>query len=323
MRRRWILPVVVATAAASTGLAVSPVLATEQPTARSSTGELVQQLRKLLPDDHQARRASAGLDADPTALSVIDPDDYECSQDTPFYNWISAQTAGWTTEQLLGAQTILEYDVADLDAAFFPEPRAARFFGADGEYTRRLLKDFGRLRGFWDIPSSDIELVPVHGGDAILDIARSARAIEAGLGLSPEDAAAAATMLKQLADQDVYQHGDLPLFTVNAFAVLGQRMVADVPPTKVSEFPRCRDDHLLPHLPWRPSPSRWPRRPRLGTHTTLTPLLPGARPVACGFRAGRTDGAHRTAPTAATTSPNSLSPASPIRSGTATSSTRV
>jgi hypothetical protein len=87
------------------------------------------------------------------------------------------------------------------------------------------------LQRFWDVPSKDIELVPMHG-DAILDTSRSARAIQAALGLSPEDAAAAAAMLKELADQDVYQHGALPLFTANAFALF--YLPGEVPPPGTS-----------------------------------------------------------------------------------------
>jgi len=213
--RKWIVPVVATAALVTAGLVVPPALAGE-PDARGR--ELVAQLRERLPDDLRERRAAAGLSDPPAALSVIDPDQYECSEDTPFRNWLTGQLAPMTPEQVEGARTILEFDVATLDAVFFPQPERQRFFGADGEHTNRLRRTFRNLQGFWDVPSRDIELVPIHG-DVVLDTARSARALQAGLGLTPEQAATTAAELKELADQDVYQHGELPLFTANAFAV--------------------------------------------------------------------------------------------------------
>ncbi|MEU7588305.1 hypothetical protein AB0A95_18675 [Micromonospora sp. NPDC049230] len=201
MRRRWIFPIVLVTVLATAGVGTTSALASS--TTRDH--ELVARLQKLLPDDHRLR-------PELRYPFAIDPGDYECVEDGPMSQWKNSLTAGMTPDQLAGFSTLLSYNVWESDALYFPQPERQRYFGRHGEYTSQMRAEWADLKKFWDVRSDAVQMVPVHG-DVILDQARSARAIRAGLGLSPRDAAEAAVMLKELADQDVYQHGELPLFT--------------------------------------------------------------------------------------------------------------
>jgi hypothetical protein len=184
---------------------------------------LYDRIEALLPADAGARAAALrdrldlrdGNTAD-VIDAVIDPNDYVC-KDTEVAQWIDQQTAGFDDTDLLALTLILLFDPVDYDALLFPEPAAQRHFGVDGRYTDRLQRTFRGLKGFWDIHSSDIELVPVHGR-TILDTTRTARVLKVELGLDDATAATLAEGLKELADQDKFDHGDFPLFTFNAFA---------------------------------------------------------------------------------------------------------
>ena len=215
MRKLLALPLAAA-------LAVVGLAAPAQAAPADRQHRLIETLQNLLPADHQERMAALerklGVDDDlsDVARSVIDPSAYECAP-TELSNWLNASIAGWSQDDLIGALIILIYDPVTYDALFFPEPAQDRFFGTDGEYTNSLQRTFRGLRGFWDIDSSDIELVPAHG-DTLLDTARVARAVQASMGLTPEQAQEAAAAIRDLADQDVYDHGNAPIFTFNAFA---------------------------------------------------------------------------------------------------------
>jgi len=215
MRKLLALPLVAA-------LAVLGLSAPAQAAPPDRQHQLIETLQDLLPADHQQRMAALesrlGVDDDlsDVARSVIDPSAYECGP-TELIDWLTASIAGWSDDDLLGALVILTYDPVTYDALFFPEPAAQRFFGADGEYTTSQQRTFRGLRGFWDIDSSDIELVPAHGS-TLLDTTRVARAVQASMGLTPEQAQGVAEAIRELADQDVYDHGNAPIFTFNAFA---------------------------------------------------------------------------------------------------------
>jgi hypothetical protein len=221
-------------AAATSALALSMIAAPAAQAAPASTGgnltqaqsrALYEKITSLLPAGAQSQVAALGdrlgLTEDSTAQdvinAVIDPADYKCT-DTPATEYVQSLTAGLTQDDLLDLAIILIYDPVDYDALYFPEPAATRHFGVDGEYTARLQRRFAGLKGFWDIKSSGIELVPVHGS-TLLDTTRVARALKAELPTLTDDGAAQiADLFRQIADQDKFDHGNFPLFTFNAFA---------------------------------------------------------------------------------------------------------
>lgn len=184
--------------------------------------ELVENLQRLLPDDYEERVADfdrrLGIDDDlsDVARAVLKPGDYECGS-TELTDWLAGTTADWTEADRLGASVLLLFNTPMYDALFFPEPERQRFFGLDGEYTTVLQRTFPDLKGFWDIDTSSIELLPAHG-DALLDTTRTARVLQVVFGSSPQEAKEAAEAVRELAGLPVYDSGEAPIFTFNAFA---------------------------------------------------------------------------------------------------------
>lgn len=184
--------------------------------------ELIAHLEQLLPADYEQRVADfdrrLGIDDDlsDVARAVLNPEDYEC-ESTQLKDWLDSTIAGWTDEDRLGASILLLFNTPMYDALFFPEPEPQRFFGLDGEYTTVLQRTFPGLKRFWDIDASGIELLPAHG-NAMLDTTRTARVLQVVFGSSPEEAREAAQAVRELASLPVYDNGDAPIFTFNAFA---------------------------------------------------------------------------------------------------------
>jgi hypothetical protein len=216
VRKLFTLGVAAAASVLTLGLMSAPAQAgTTDDLTQAQSRALYEKITSLLPAG--AKKLSDDSTAQDIIDAVIDPADYECS-DTPVTAYVQSLTAGLSEDDLLDLAVILIYDPVDYDALYFPEPAATRYFGVDGEYTNRLQHRFAGLKSFWDINSSGIELVPVHGR-TLLDPARVARALQAELPTLTDDAAAQiADAFRQIAGQDKFDHGDFPLFTFNAFA---------------------------------------------------------------------------------------------------------
>jgi hypothetical protein len=215
MRRFVALPLAVA-------VAVLGLSAPAQAAPADRPQELVEHLQRLLPEDYEQRVADfdrrLGLEDDlsEVARAVLNPGEYEC-ESTELADWLAGTTAGWTEQDRLGASVLLLFNTPMYDALFFPEPEGQRFFGLDGEYTTVLQRTFPALKGFWDINASGIELMPAHG-NAMLDTTRTARVLQVVFGSSPQEAKEAAEAVRELAGLPVYDNGDAPIFTFNAFA---------------------------------------------------------------------------------------------------------
>jgi hypothetical protein len=226
VRKKFTWPLALAAVATTAAMVAAPA-AQAAPTA--STGNLTaaqsqalhDRLAALLPADAKARvaalyaRLGVQQEADPQDVTnaVIDPGDYVCST-TPLRDWLQEQSAGLSEQDLSDASVIQSFNPITLDAVLYPEAAAGRFYGQDGEYTTRIQRTFRGLQGFWDIKSSDIELVPMHGS-TLLDTARTTRVLALLFG---DSAGPIAEVMAQIADQDKFDHGNWPGFTFNAFA---------------------------------------------------------------------------------------------------------
>lgn len=225
MRMKFTWPAVVAAAALSAVLVTTPAAqaAPGDNLTEAQSKALYTHITALLPPDAEARLTALRErldipDADPQDVieAAINPDDYVCA-DTDVAAYVQEQIAGLDQTDVLNLAVILLLDPVTYDALLFPEPAAGRFFGTDGEYTNRVQRTFRGLKGFWDIKSNDIEMVPAHGR-TLLDRARVTRALRVALGVPETSAASLAEDIGQIVDQDKFQHGDNPLFTFNAFA---------------------------------------------------------------------------------------------------------
>jgi hypothetical protein len=168
-------------------------------------------------------RAKLGLADSPVRdalIAAIDPTNYQCSDATPaVVAAILPDTSAWTFEQRLAVLHVLLFDIAMMDAVYFPQS-GPYTFGARGEFTHTVTKTFKDLRSFWDIPSADVELVPGHGR-SMLDSEVDYRVFTAMYGAAPGPSRVSADLVARELNSAALGYGDLPLFTFNAYAAPG------------------------------------------------------------------------------------------------------
>jgi hypothetical protein len=185
-----------------------------------------QQVLDRLPQmraEADAVRTRLGLPDNPVrdaVLNAIDPTQYECSNATPpVLSAILPDVKSMTLDQLTALLTIVAYDIPLMDAVYFPQSGPFTF-GARGEFTHSVNKTFKDLKGFWDIPSSDVELVPAHGR-IMLDAERDYRVFTVLYGADPARSRYSADLIARELKSPVLGYGDLPIFSFNAFAAPG------------------------------------------------------------------------------------------------------
>ncbi|HEY4570972.1 MAG TPA: hypothetical protein VIH10_15995 [Kribbella sp.] len=174
-------------------------------------------------------RAKLGLADSPVRdalIAAIDPTNYQCSDATPaVVAAILPDTSAWTFEQRLAVLHVLLFDIAMMDAVYFPQS-GPYTFGARGEFTHTVTKTFKDLRSFWDIPSADVELVPGHGR-SMLDSEVDYRVFTAMYGAAPGPSRVSADLVARELNSAALGYGDLPLFTFNAYAAPGGEDIPD------------------------------------------------------------------------------------------------
>ncbi|TCC19412.1 hypothetical protein [Kribbella speibonae] len=219
----------VAAVGLSLGLAATPAvaapLAVESAVPQNLSPE-VQQIVDNLPAMRaraEAVRERLGLSDNPVRdalLAAIDPTQYECSSATPpVVAAILPDTSTWTFEQRLAVLHVLLFDIAFLDAVYFPQSGPLTY-GVRGEFTHTVNKTFANLKGFWDIPSGDVELVPAHGR-IMLDAERDYRVFTVLYGADPTASRVSADLVARELNSATLGYGDLPVFTFNAYAAPG------------------------------------------------------------------------------------------------------
>ncbi|TDW90335.1 hypothetical protein EV137_4151 [Kribbella pratensis] len=213
----------VAAVGLSLGLTAAPASAA---VAMQDLSPEVQQVVDNLPamrERAEAVRAELGLADSPVRdalLAAIDPTQYECSSATPpVVAAIMPDVAAWSFEQRLAVLHVLLFDMAMLDAVYFPQSGPFSY-GVRGEFTHTVNKTFQNLKGFWDIPSSDVELVPAHGR-IMLDAERDYRVFTVLYGADPAASRVSADLVARELNSAALGYGDLPLFTFNAYAAPG------------------------------------------------------------------------------------------------------
>ena len=169
-----------------------------------------------------------GLGVDPTG--AINPDDYMCPVSTPIFDYYSDAFF----EFLFGETDIFFLLYGDLWADLLPQYEALIFlesdrkqeYGYDGEFTNAINRTNMDLRRFSDIPSDELQVVPMKGS-MLYDTERVARAYQSPLvppfgGLSEADAYFVAGLIQDALDaSELLDGGNHPLFSFNAFAFSG------------------------------------------------------------------------------------------------------
>ena len=156
------------------------------------------------------------------AARAIDPDDYVCPASTDVVDWWLDAAYDIIDNEPALFDLIYNQLLADLiptyDALYFETDANEQYFGYNGEYTHVLQKTHRDTKLFWDIESSDIQLIGMHGS-MLLDVERSAQTYAFLFGLPPASATFYATLARDaLLQSQTMNGGNHPLFSFNAFA---------------------------------------------------------------------------------------------------------
>jgi hypothetical protein len=151
--------------------------------------------------------------------NLVDPAAAACDDNTAVTQFLVSQISDWTDDIFNVVFGLDMLNVPGYYALEFENSSANQTFGVHGEYTQVVTKTFKDLRRFWNIQSSQIALVAMHGS-TLADRAKVAKTYEVYYGLDRADAEFLADIVvtavqayPQLAG------GNNPIFTFNAFAV--------------------------------------------------------------------------------------------------------
>ncbi|MET9019967.1 hypothetical protein ABZV93_08305 [Actinopolymorpha sp. NPDC004070] len=163
-----------------------------------------------------------GIDRSPARAAVeraIDPGDYQCGP-TDLDAYVSGLINGMSDAEYAFLVRHLEMlDIPTYDALLYGSPTDARY-ALRSDYRTELTHTFRDVKRFWDIQSGDIQLMSMHGsimGDAAA-VSRVLQLPIPGFGQSPADADKNAKDIATAVDSGMFDHGNNPLFTLNAFA---------------------------------------------------------------------------------------------------------
>ncbi|MGZ8378471.1 MAG: hypothetical protein ACXWZS_11575 [Gemmatirosa sp.] len=200
-----------------------------QPTAPSARDRATANLQAAAPQSGPDRSrltlpafgAVADLPSFDRAPRAINPSDYACPPDSPITTWLNAAIDRSLSVERMRFLTAYNY-LADVlptyEALYFQTSATPQSFGVDGRHTKTIVKAERDLKRFWDIPSSDIQVVAMHGS-MLIDTLRTARTYQL-LGYSPAAAANfARTLRNAIVGSQTMVNGNHPLFTFNAFAL--------------------------------------------------------------------------------------------------------
>ena len=196
----------------------------------AATKAKIQQLRALLP----ARLANTNKLAEHSeyrnmvlrALRVVEPT--PCGP-TALDSWLDAELADWDNDAFFFASYFAMYYLPGDLAYVFENSSENQSFGVKGEYTQRLTKTFKDLKRFWNIQSSDMVMVAMHG-KMMLNRDRVVKIYQLyGNDLSTSQWAADA-VIALLNEIPQYRNGNHPIFTFNAYAASADPFVAPYGP---------------------------------------------------------------------------------------------
>lgn len=151
-------------------------------------------------------------------LSLINPDDYNCDDNTNLTQYISSTIEDW------GLFEVLAYyyfgDIPTYDAIFYADPAVEKqVFGLDGEFNNQINRTFKNLKRFWQIESNDILLVAMKGEtfknkQRLFNVLNTIYYYE-----TEEDVWADVEFFNEIFTAEEFWGGDHPMLTFNAFSV--------------------------------------------------------------------------------------------------------
>ena len=153
---------------------------------------------------------------------AINPNDYVCGNEaSPVTDVLYAEISRTASTRAelnrllvlddLGAAILPTYEALFLQTSATPQT-----FGYDGEFTQAMTKVERDVKKFWDIPSSQIQVLGMHG-TMLLDTLRTARTYEEVFGIpAPVAASWAREMRDSLLASTTMNGGDYAYFTFNS-----------------------------------------------------------------------------------------------------------
>jgi len=153
---------------------------------------------------------------------AINPSDYVCPATTPVIDWYLGEVGRFASQEPAIFELLAVDLLADLiptyDALLFETTATPQYFGYQGQYTKTLEKTEREVKGFWDIASSDIQLIGMHG--TILTNAAHVAATYNALFLLPPGLADlfAATVGDAVRQSKTLNGGNHPFFSFNALS---------------------------------------------------------------------------------------------------------
>ncbi|MFI5706376.1 hypothetical protein [Kribbella sp. NPDC051620] len=170
MKKAFGWPIAIATLTLS-ALIASPIQAVamqDSPaTTQAATESVADKARSLIGPELLAAAGAVnerlGIEETPTTraiLAALDPSDYECSPNTRLTEWAEAAIADWTLEDKIFALVDALLNLGGY-ASMITTPVDSPY-GPSGEFTIPLTHTFKDLGRFWDIPSANIEMRPLH-----------------------------------------------------------------------------------------------------------------------------------------------------------------
>lgn len=185
----------------------------------AATRALAARARALMPAGAQARARAllqrSGAQVDPQGvLHAIDAGAYLCGP-TAIDRYIDRLMAGLTEDDqaFLDDSGLLMW--SSLDAIL--RPAGPETFGDRGQDTAEVRKTFDRLRRFWDVDSTGIQLRAMHGS-VVTDKARMVPVLVRGFGMTADDAGRLVDTVKEFLASGKLDSGRSPLLSFNAFA---------------------------------------------------------------------------------------------------------
>lgn len=222
---RWLLA---AGATLALGLAAAPAATADSTSTSTSTTSATTTVSSVV-SDSAARAERFGIDRLPVSealQSAIDGTQYTCGP-TDFDTYINKLLASMTPADFAFLRAHpAALDVPTYDALLFGTTSDARY-NLRSDYKQSVTKTFTDVKRFWDIQSSDIQLISMHG-EMLKDASRVARTLQV-FGYSPEQAKTEADEIAAGISSGLLGGGTNPLFTLNAFAFSASEEPADSP----------------------------------------------------------------------------------------------
>lgn len=153
-----------------------------------------------------------------TGPRAINPDDYVCSDGSPVIDYLYAEL-----NNTLAVEPAIFFAMYNRYADYLPTYNALFFetadtpqtFGYTGEFTHVMTKTERKVKGFWDIPSADIQVLAMHG-TMLADVTKTYRTYVL-LGFPPSTAAAYAIVVRDaLLASTTMNGGNYAFWTFNS-----------------------------------------------------------------------------------------------------------